>query len=292
MQLPQDRAQLGLLCKPLPCLPYFWPVILICASWALSLLRQPFFSLLGLFGCSLCCLIPALLLNFSASWVLAFSHLSKQPQRLYKDNYSFHQLFIKLVSFACHSQFSKAPSLWWLTFSHAVWNVFLPCASCALVRGWARHCASCTLLLGQAGTTKSYCATPDRPWFILWDFNFGKSLGKKHEKLHAFVLQEAIELFTLGNREINFAACWRSRWVVYQVCQPSGILLWRRLPSKTNKNPRQTKKHQTLESSLQKVLEWGKSVAFNNSFANDPVIPRPLILVEVLQGASSQTDLV
>lgn len=67
------------------------------------LLRQPSFSLLGLLGCSLCCLIPVLLLNFSASWVLAISHLPKQSQRLCRDNYSFHQLSIKLVSFACHS---------------------------------------------------------------------------------------------------------------------------------------------------------------------------------------------
>lgn len=128
-----------------------------------SLLRQPFFSLLGLPGCSLCCLIPALLLNFSASWVLAFSHLPKQPQRLYQDNYGFHQLFIELVSFACHSQFSKAPSLWWLTFPHAVCEMFLlPAVPVRLLwRGWTRHSASCTLLLGQAGTTKSYCASTD-----------------------------------------------------------------------------------------------------------------------------------
>lgn len=188
-----------------------------------SLLRQPFFSLLGLLGCSLCCLIPALLLNFSASWVLVSSHLPKQPQRLYQDNYSFHQLFIKLVSFACRSQFSKAPSLWWLTFPRAVFEMFFfPAVPVRLLwRGWARHCASCTLLLGQAGATKSYCALIDLDLSSETSSALVNLLGRKTlEKLHAFVLKEAIELFTLGNREIYFAACWRSRWVVIRCIRP------------------------------------------------------------------------
>lgn len=151
------RTELSWACFVSLCL--FFPIFGL-SSWFVplelcSLLRQPSFSLLGLLGCSLCCLIPAFLLNFSASRVLAFSPLPKQPQRLYQDNYSFHQLCIKLVSFACHSQFSRAPSSWWLTFSHAVLEMFfLPAVPVRLFwRGWARHCASCTLLLGQAGAT-------------------------------------------------------------------------------------------------------------------------------------------
>lgn len=88
-----------------------------------SLLRQSCFSLLGLLGCSLCSLIPTLLLNFSASWDLAFSHLPKQSQRLCQDNCSFYQLFIKLVAFPCHSQFFKAPILAVTDFyPYCVWN--------------------------------------------------------------------------------------------------------------------------------------------------------------------------
>lgn len=154
------------------------------------LLRQPSFSLLGLLGCSLCCLIPVLLLNFSASWVLAISHLPKQSQRLCQDNYRFPSALYK-TCFLC-LPFSRAPSLWWLTFSHAVFEMFfLPAVPVRLLwRGWAGHCASCTLFPGQAWPTKCCCATTDRPWFILGDLlSFGKSVGEKLEKLHAFVLK-------------------------------------------------------------------------------------------------------
>lgn len=76
------------------------------------------------------------------------------------------------------------------------------------MKGWARHCASCTLNLGQAGATKSYCALIDLDLSSETSSALVNLLGrKKLEKLHAFVLKEAIELFTLGNREVYFAAC-------------------------------------------------------------------------------------
>ena len=148
----------------------------------LSLLRQSSFSLLGLLRCSLCSLIPTLLLNFSASWDLAFSHLPKQSQRLYQDNSSFHQLcqtcLLALPFLVLQSTYPCGD--WLLPILHVKWVSFLPAVPFRLLwRGWGRHCASCTLLLGRAGTTKSYCATTSRSWFILWGLlSFGKSVGK------------------------------------------------------------------------------------------------------------------
>lgn len=70
----------------------------------LSLPGQSSSSLRVSSRCSLCSLIPTLL-SFSADWDLAFSRLLEQSQRLYQDNSSFHQLFIKLISLPCDSQF-------------------------------------------------------------------------------------------------------------------------------------------------------------------------------------------